>query len=193
VARLTVTRGCGPRGYGLEGCDTPLWTLTCRPYERPEFAAGVTLAPVSIGRNPSSPLSGLKTVSALETILMLDQARRAGADEALVMTLDGIVASAAAANLFWAREGRLETPSAGCGILEGITRARALDIAREEGIDVAEGRYAPGILREASEMFVTNSLVEIVPVRRVKNFFEAAAPGPVTALLSRRYRELTGQ
>jgi len=194
VARLTVTRGCGPRGYGIEGCDRPSWTLTLRPYEPVSermFNAGFRLARVSIDKNPSSPLSGLKTTSSLETVLILAEARKKGADEALALTTEGHVASGAAVNLFWLKDDKLFTPSCECGILQGVTRGVALDMARDEKIETVQGRFYPGSVSRASEVFVTNSLLEIVPVNCVDGLLNISRPGPVTSLLKDKYRRLT--
>ncbi len=194
VARLTVTRGRGPRGYGTKGCDRPSWTLTLRPYEPVSermFNAGFRLARVSINKNPSSPLSGLKTISSLEAVLTLDEARKKGADEALVLTTDGHVASGVAVNLFWLKDDTLFTPSCECGILQGVTRRIALDMARHENIQTAQGRFGPDSVSLASEVFVTNSLLEIVPVSCVDGLFDIPGPGPVTRLLKGKYKQLT--
>ena len=191
VARLTVTRGAGSRGYGVEGCGDPLWVLTVRPYSPfPErkYRAGFRLAPVSVRVNPHSPVSQVKSTSALERVVMMSEASRSGADEAFALSVDGHVASCAAANIFWVAGGRLCAPSQDCGILPGVTRRRVMEIAEDLGIGVEEGKFRPGALREADEVFLTNSLVEIMPVSEVSGLFEAKTPGPVTAGLAEEYR-----
>ncbi|MGK7345520.1 MAG: aminotransferase class IV [Candidatus Nitrospinota bacterium M3_3B_026] len=192
AARLTVTRGVSSRrGYGIDEGSRPSWTLSVRPYEPlavEEWEAGLVLAPVSIRKNPLSPLSGIKGASALERVLILDEAARAGASEALALTVDGFISSPAASNIFWAAGGRLYTPSIECAILPGVTRGRVMEIAREEGIETVEGRFRPEKLESAEEVFITNSLLEIAPVRAVSGLFAADGPGPLTRLLAERYR-----
>ncbi len=195
AVRLTVTRGKGPRGYGIEGCDSPVWALTCRQYtpvsgEKRE--KGFRLEPVSIRIDPRSPLRGLKTVSSLESIMIYDQARRLEADEAMTLTVDGHIASCAAANIFWVRDGRLETPSLSCGVLPGVTRRIVLELAGEIGIEADEGRFGTEAIEEADEVFITNSLLTVVPVAKITGLFSAASPGPVTRKLYSRYSDLTG-
>ena len=195
VARLTVTRGAGSRGYSVEGCDRPSWFLTCRPYTplaEKRWERGFALHPVALRKNPKSALAGLKTVSALEPIMILDEARRHGADEALAFTPAGAVASGAAMNIFWVKEGELETPSLDCGILPGVTRRIVIELAAHAKAPVTQGAFGGDALTRAQEVFVTNSLLEIVPVTSVPELFTASGPGPVTRDLASRYRALTG-
>lgn len=192
VARLTVTRGEGPRGYAIDERHNPTWTLDVNEYHEPDEAMrknGVSLHPVSIRKNSGSPLCAIKSTSALERILILDEAKKSGGYEALTLTTDGFISSGAAVNVFWVTKGKLYTPSVNCAILEGITRSVIIDIAEDEGIEVIEGEFALDKLSEASEIFITNSLIEVLPVAQVKGFFNAPKPGPVTLALAEKYRE----
>lgn len=195
VARLTVTRGAGPRGYGIAGCDSPTWVLTAEPYEpmgQEKWERGFGLASVGIAKNASSPLSGVKSTSALERVMILDEARKAGADEALVLSTAGHIACGSAVNVFWTREGRIETPSLDNGILPGVTRALTLELAGKDNLEYAEGRFHPSVLQESQEVFVTNSLIEIVPVTRIDGRVISAGAGPVTRRLAELYRTVPG-
>lgn len=194
VARLTVTRGVGPRGYGIAGCDSPTWVLTVEPYEpmsREKWERGFALAGVTVCKNASSPLRGVKSISALERIMILDEARKAGADEALVLSTAGHVACGSAVNIFWTRDGRIETPSLDNGILPGVTRAMVIGLAGNANLETIEGRFPPSALMEAQEVFVTNSLIEIVPVATIDGRVISAVPGPVTRKLAQIYASAT--
>ncbi|MBI4667457.1 MAG: aminotransferase class IV family protein [Nitrospinae bacterium] len=194
VARLTVTRGEGPRGYGYSGAVNPTWVLTVEMYEpmaESKRQIGFTLAPSSIIKNSRSPLSGVKSTSALERVMMKAEAERAGADEAFTLSDAGHVACGAAVNIFWARQGRLETPSINCGILPGVTRGAIISLARQNGMEVAEGSFEPSSLAEADEVFVTNSLLEIVSVRQITGLGRwDKTHGPVVERLTASYRAL---
>lgn len=190
VARLTVTRGVGPRGYGIADCDSPTWVVTVEPYEpmsQEKWERGFALASVTIRKNASSPLSGVKSTSALERIMILDEAKSSGADEALVLSTQGHIACGSAVNIFWTRDGRVETPSLDCGILPGVTRGMVLELAGSEKLKTVEGRFPPSVLAEAQEVFVTNSLIGIVPVTRIDGREISANPGPVTRRLAGLY------
>jgi branched-chain amino acid aminotransferase len=191
VTRLTVTRGAGPRGYGIADCDSPTWVVTVEPYEpmsQEKWERGFALASVTIRKNVSSPLNGVKSTSALERIMILDEAKKTGADEALVLSTAGHIACGSAVNVFWVREGRIETPSLECGILPGVTRALTLELAGKEKMETVEGRFPPSVLMDAQEVFVTNSLIGIVPVTRIDGREISAGPGPVTRRLAELYK-----
>ncbi|HEB73357.1 MAG TPA: hypothetical protein ENI77_12165 [Nitrospirae bacterium] len=194
VARLTVSRGRGgPRGYGIEGFNAPTWTLTCRPYTcllANERDSGFTLSPVSILIDPKSPLRGLKTISCMESILILAQAKRLKADEAVAFTREGNIASGAAVNIFWVKDGKLFTPSLSCGILAGVTRGIILELAPQNAIESEEGMYNPETLKQADEVFVTNSLLMVAPVTTVIGLFNKPGPGAVTEKLYNLYAGL---
>ena len=190
VVRLTVTRGTGPRGYGIADCDTPTWVVTVEPYEpmgQGKWKRGFALASVTIRKNASSPLSGVKSTSALERIMILDESKRAGADEALVLSTEGYIACGSAVNIFWVRDGRIETASLDNGILPGVTRAMVLELAGREKLEAVECRFPPSVLKEAAEVFVTNSLIGIVPVTKIDGREISASSGPVTRRLAELY------
>ena len=193
VARLTITRGTGPRGYGSAGCNTPGWTLTCNAYEpmlRDKWESGFTLQTVSIRKDPQSPLRGLKTTSSLEAIMILDEARGHGADEALTLTTDGYISSGAACNIFWVSGGELMTPSPECAILSGVARRIIIDLAHREAMSVTQGKFYLSQLKNADEIFVTNSLIELVPVTKISGTFQSEGPGTITKKLAANYRLL---
>lgn len=192
AARLTVTRGAGPRGYGIAGCDKPTWAVTVEPYEpvdQEKWERGLALASVTIRKNPASPLSAVKSISALERVMILNEAKGAGADEALVLSTQGHIACGSAINLFWRRGNRIETPSLDCGILPGVTRAFSIELAGREKLETAQGCFPPSVLMEAQEVFATNSLIEIVPVTRIDGREVSSGPGSVTRRLAQMYNE----
>jgi len=109
----------------------------------------------------------------------------------MILDPEGHVAEGATANLFFADGTALKTPSLDGPVLPGITREVVVDIAESEGIPVEEGSYTPSDVREADEVFLTNSTWEIRPVRTVDGMAvdgdgEEAA-GPLTTLLSRLF------
>lgn len=194
VARLTVTRGTGPRGYGIAGCHSPTWVLTVDIYEpmsREKWEHGFALESVTTAKNALSPLSAIKSTSALERVMILDEARKTGAHEALVLSTAGHVACGSAVNIFWARDGRLETPSLDNGILPGVTRAMVVELAESSNLETVEGRFPKTVLMEAQEVFVTNSLIEIVPVTRIDGRVISDGPGPLTRRLAQMYVSAT--
>jgi branched-chain amino acid aminotransferase/4-amino-4-deoxychorismate lyase len=165
AVRLTLTAGVGGRGLDRPEPPQPLLIATAAPAPKPIAPARVILS--AVRRNDRSPVSRLKSLSYLDNVLARREAHAAGADEAVMLNTDGRLACAAAANLFWLKDGRLFTPAIGCGVLPGIMRARVLAAARDRKVEVAEVAEGPEILVSAQAMFVTNSLIGLRRVGRV--------------------------
>ena len=160
AVRLTLTAGDG------RGLDRPAGAsrLIVSAAPAPPPQAGARLAVVGLRRNETSPVSRLKSLSYLDNVLARRQARDAGADEALMLNTSGLIAGAAAANLFWIAAERLYTPALDCGVLDGIMRAQVMAAAHELGAPVQAVRVGIEALDQADAMFLTNSLVGICPV-----------------------------
>lgn len=122
--------------------------------------------------------------------LALLEARTNGYDAALLLTQDGSVSEGPGYNVFIVRNGRLATPPPTQAILEGITRATVLQLAREElGLDVDERPIDRTELYLADEVFVCGSAAEVSCVSSVDRHRVADGnPGTITADLQRLYR-----
>jgi branched-chain amino acid aminotransferase len=122
-----------------------------------------------------------------------DEARRNGFDEAIFLTESGHVAEGAACNIFLVREGKLVTPPVTENILEGITRASVMELARKElGMEVIERRVDRSELYVCDEAFFTGTAVEVAPITRVDHRPVGNGQiGPVTDKLRRLYVDAT--
>lgn len=114
-------------------------------------------------------------------------ARRAGYDEAILVGADGAIADATAQNVFVAKGEVLRTPPLATGILPGITRATAIELARERDIPVSEEPVIRSDLFLADEIFLTSTAAEIVPVTEVDG--HRLAVGPITEAIQAAYDE----
>jgi len=98
-------------------------------------------------------------------------------------------------NLFFVKDQVLHTPSLATGVLPGVTRDYVMRLASDIGCDVVEGEYCSEELLEADEIFLTNSIQEIVPVREVylpdgsSTVLSNRVPGAITSQLMRLYGE----
>ncbi|HEY5409442.1 MAG TPA: aminotransferase class IV [Caulobacteraceae bacterium] len=181
AVRLTLTAGSG------RGLDRPVparGRLLASASAAPASEGPVSLATADVRRNQTSPASKLKTLSYLDNVLARRQARASGAEEALMLNGRGEIACAAAANVFWVREGRLYTPALDCGVLDGIMRGRAIEAARKLGAEAIETAAAPEALIEAEGAFLTNSLIGVRPVDRLDG--RPLPQSPLTEALSSR-------
>ncbi|MEM1503471.1 aminodeoxychorismate lyase [Domibacillus sp. 8LH] len=122
--------------------------------------------------------------------------REAGSDpsiEGIFLTEDGFVAEGVVSNMFWIKKGTLYTPALQTGILGGVTRRFVMDIACDTGLRVEEGLYTPAEAEAADEVFVTNSIQEIVPLRALGEKAFPGAAGEAVQLLFKQYRRAVRQ
>lgn len=161
--RLTLTRGPGPRGLLPPAEPTPTVLLAAFPLPAPPPPARAAIATVT-RRNEHSPLSRLKALGYLDNLLALQEARAAGADEALLLNTAGRLACATTASLFLIEGGRLLTPPVAEGALPGITRALVIEAAAAFGLGCREEPLPPHRLQTAEGAFLTSSLVGIRPL-----------------------------
>ncbi|MDJ0383063.1 branched-chain amino acid transaminase [Streptomyces sp. G-G2] len=118
-------------------------------------------------------------------------AQRAGYDDALMLTANGHIAEASAANLFMLRNGELVTPPVSDGILPGITRDCAITFARDLGLTVVERSIPRSEIYIADEAFLTGTAAEIVPVASVdERPVGNGRVGPVTKELRGLFQEV---
>lgn len=99
--------------------------------------------------------------------------------EGLFVTNEGFVAEGVTSNVFWVKDGALFTPAIETGILPGTTRAFLMKLAEEVGTKVNEGLYPKRVVEEADEVFVTNAVQELVPLRQLAAIQLPGAQGVV--------------
>lgn len=127
----------------------------------------------------------------VNSVLASQEARLNGFDEAILLNEAGHVAEGSTCNLFMIRGGRLITPSVSENILEGITRASIIELARHEmHMEVIERPIDRTELYAAEEIFFTGTAVEIAPIIKVDRIEIADGRiGPFTCELRRLYRD----
>jgi branched-chain amino acid aminotransferase len=196
--RITITRG--PFfGRGLLPPDEhPAPTIVVQAWPVPPTPAshlerGLHLIASAIRRDPESPLNALKTTSRADYVYARIEARAAGADDALFLTIDGYLSEATSANLFVVRGGadgsELATPALACAILPGTTRSWILRWGSTVGLATSEGLLTTRDLHDADEAFLSSSVAGILPVTRFAGEpIGTALPGPWT-LRARTDRE----
>ncbi len=128
---------------------------------------GLKVCVSSWRRTPDTaiPARGKFTGSYINTALAVDEAHRAGFDDAIFLTQDGHVSEASAANIFLTRKGGLITPPVTADILEGITRDAVMELAeRELEMPVDKRDVDRTELYAADEVFLTGTGYQIAPV-----------------------------
>jgi branched-chain amino acid aminotransferase len=129
----------------------------------------------------------------VNSVLATTEAHAHGYDEAILLNDSGHVAEGATCNFFMVRNGKLITPPPSDNILEGITRASVMDLAkREMHLEVVERSIDRSELYVADEMFLTGTAVEVAPITRVdRHSVGLGIVGPVTDKLRELYFEAT--
>jgi len=137
------------------------------------------------------PARGKLTGSYINTALAVDEAQRAGFDDAIFLTQDGHVSEASAANIFLMRKGGLVTPPVTADILEGITRDAVMELAEKElGMPIMLRDVDRTELYAADEVFLTGTGYQIAPVVEIDGRpIGTGEMGPVAARLQELYFE----
>jgi len=165
AARITLTRGVPGVRPGRPGIWIDVEPIAGRLWAGTRSGG----ARVVVSERPfaAGPLGAYKTTSRLPYHLARDEARSARADEALLVTAQGEVLEGTSSNLFAVLDGVLVTPPLASHVLPGVTRGRVLELCLELGIEVRERPIHMRELASASEIFLTSSLQEVVPVVRL--------------------------
>lgn len=193
--RLTVSRGVGAARPDAASCGQPTVAVYTSPLPPPVPPAGWQAATVSLRRNLSSPLVRIKSANYLDNILARAEARRHNAQEAIMLNTDGFIAEGSMSNIFCVAGGRLITPDENSGILPGVTRRVVIELARAAGLPALVRQVAPAELAGAEEIFLTSSIMEIIPVTVCDGRLigSGLAAGAITARLQALYRELAAK
>jgi branched-chain amino acid aminotransferase/4-amino-4-deoxychorismate lyase len=159
--RVTLTAGSG--GRGLDRPAEPEIRLFATAAAAAAPTAPASLITATVRRNQDSPTSRLKTLAYLDNVLARREATALGADEAVMLNTHGHVACAAAANLFWLRDGALFTPASETGRLAGIMAGQVGVAADRLGVELRRAACGDAALDSADAIFLTNSLIGVRP------------------------------
>lgn len=196
--RLVVTRGAGSLGLDPNRTSDPqviIITDSITLYPPELYENGLEIVTVSTIRNHPAALSPrVKSLNYLNNIMAKLEGLQAGCVEALMLNHRGEVAECTGDNIFLVSDGALLTPPIDAGILEGITRGVAIELAQSANINVREIPLTKHDVYVADECFLTGSAAEVIPVVKVDNReIGSGKPGPITKNLISKFRELTTQ
>jgi branched-chain amino acid aminotransferase group I len=197
--RLTVSRGEAGAFPGDKSDAAPTVLVTATAYSPPPaqlYNRGYKALLSSFHRDSQSPLSKLKSTSYLLSVLSRLEAEAAGLDEALLLNERGFIAEGSISSVVFVNRSGLVTPSLESGILPGITREVVLELADILKIDVIEGDVRSEVLRQFDEAFLTNSVMELMPLVEVRDkkgkiiVIGSGKPGALTRKLMAAYKEM---
>jgi len=193
--RISVSPGEEELAPGIPARAEATVFITAVSYEPPSeqaYRRGFTAMVSKVHRSPRSPSSGLKSLSALDILLARQEAASYGVDHAILLNDDDLVAEGSSSNVFHVNDRTLFTPAEHSGILQGVTRDVVLkELAPSLGLATKEVDVALSDLLEAEEAFLTNSMIEIMPLTVVADrSIGTGRPGPLTRRFMKAYREL---
>ena len=194
--RIVVTRGVGNLSYDLDAVVGPTVVMIQKPLRPPvrsHYDEGIRVSAVDIRRNHRRSLDpAIKSSNLLNNILAVREAKARGAEEAVLLNLEGFVAEGASTNVFAVKDGTVSTPPLSAGILGGITREVVLELAASLEIPCREEALKLRDLLEADEAFLSSTTREVMPIRQVDNHLIGnGRPGPLTRRLMEAFRAYT--
>jgi len=194
-ARIRMTVSAGPvrlEGESHEGRPTVCVTASALlPYPARLYEAGIRVAVCDFRQSADDPIAGHKTTSYLSRLLGLRQAQAAGCMEAVWFTTRNHLAEGSISNVFVVSKGGLATPPLDTPVLPGITRSVVLELAAGLGIETREAALSIGDLLDADEVFLTNTIMQVMPVIRIeKKDIGRGQVGPLTRRLREEYRNI---
>ena len=185
---VKITSGMDPR---LNQSGATLIILA--EHKAPVYSKdGLRVITASIRRPPPEVLDArIHHANLLNSILAKIEANNAGADDALMLDINGFVAETNATNVFIVRKGDLATSKV-IACPEGITRATIIEIAAAEKIRCVEADLSPVDVYGAEEMFCTGTMGELAGVVQIDNrTIGDGKVGPMTKRLSELYAKRT--
>lgn len=195
--RITVSRGKAPLGLDPRLTRKPTFVIMVKPlkeYPRTLYSRGIKLVVAGTRRNIRDALNPqIKSLNFLNNILAKKESVEKGGDEAIMLNHRGYIAEGTVSNVFFVKNSVLRTPSVDMGILDGITRQVILETARDLGIRAVEGAFTLRQLYRSDEVFVSNTTMEVMPVRSVDGRMVGNGAGKITKALLRGYRKRVKQ
>lgn len=193
--RVVVTRGAGSLGLDPRKTTDPqviIITDKIALYPPELYEHGLKIITAATTRNhPNAVNPRIKSLNYLNNIMGKIEATQAGCLEALMLNHKGEVAECTGDNVFVVQGGRIHTPSSDSGILEGITRAAVIELARAAGYEVIERTMDRLDVFKADECFLTGTAAELIPVVECDGrVIGDGRPGPITRELSKRFHAL---
>jgi len=193
--RVSVSRGISEnRAFNISKSEAASVVITAqsftpRPLKFYEF--GIKIDTSQFRKSSSSLSVRFKTPSYLDSIVARNSSMSTGSYETIYLNESGYVCEGTVSNIFMVKDGnKLLTPSVNCGLLAGVTRKLILELSPFAGLAVTEGRFDLDTLKGSAEVFITNSIIELIPVVKVdESVIKSGLVGPVTKRLLDLYRE----
>ena len=189
IAKIIVSAAATDRGYGREmpsRSNVSIGLFPSTPADRQDYQNGVSTMLCETRLATGSPVAGLKTLNRVEQVLARSECRQAGVFEGFTRDADDRLICGTISNMFIVRDTRVCTPSlAHCGVA-GTMRQLVINLLGREGNEVEVCDLDENDLATADEVFITNSQMGALPVRRCGDYTWSVGDGTrhVMALLA---------
>ncbi len=190
-ARLRLSLSNGPlEKDGLPSSNLLITAAEFSPYPRDYYDKGVRVILTDFRQNPKDPFCGHKTTCYGPRLTALRNAHEKLAAEALWFTADNVLAEGCISNVFLVKDSVLSTPPLETPVLAGIARKTVLEVAAQEGLTVEEKPLRIADLLAAEEVFLTNVIMQVLPVIAVEaHTVGDGKPGKTTRRLIDGYQK----
>lgn len=196
--RWHISRGVGPIDLYPDPKLRTSFMILVKPvpqWKQEHFEVGLRLAVTEVRRNSTDALSpNIKSGNYLNNILGLAEAVELGADDCLMLNAAGHVTESSNSNVFFVREGRVQTPADAVGNLRGITGSALRKLGEQGGWPIDEVEISVEELASMDEAFVTSATREVMPVAAIRlpggDWRELpAGGGPMTRKVAQAYKD----
>jgi branched-subunit amino acid aminotransferase/4-amino-4-deoxychorismate lyase len=183
-------QGAGTKGRAPQkGIGIFVFSRKLPPLSRRQYKKGFSVMLEKRQRIVPSPLNNVKSLDRYFYDHLTQVARQRGFHEAFFLNVRGEVVEGARTNVFLVKGGKVSTPMVSCGCLPGVTRAKVISLLKKLKIPVFLRRIYPRELFFQEEIFVTNSLLGVMPVMRLdKKPVKSAERGTLTKKLMAVYQ-----
>lgn len=171
VIKVIISRGEGGRGYGTTGTTKPSYIIT--RHDMPihysnwqDKGIELNVSTITLAKQPL--LAGLKHLNRLEQVLVKRELEQDAFHDCIVMDTDNQIVETSVGNIFWYRDNAWFTPSLAYSGVEGVMRNHIINLFNAKGSNIHECRNSLDVLQEASEVFICNSLMGVVPVNAIE-------------------------
>ncbi len=193
--RPIVSRGVGDLGLDPRKCPIPNVFIISQEWAAMYgdlYEVGLTGVTVSVRRNSCDALSpNIKSLNYLNNILAKIEANEKGGDEAIFFDQNGYLSEGSGDNIFIIKNGKVYTPPT-INNLKGITRATAIELLADMGIETHVENLGMFDLYTADEIFVTGTAAEAAPLVKVDGRpIGDGKPGPITGKMVAAFEHIT--
>ncbi len=190
--RITISAGVGTLIPDPHKCTEPTVVIMPAEYTPPsqdQCEKGFRAMISSFHRHSGSPISEMKTLNYLESMLARQEARMADYNEAILLNDKGFLSESSSGNVFIFKDNILKTPEVNSGFISGIVREVILEISPLLNVKVVEADIHLDDLLSAEEAFLTNSIIEVMPLVTVNDqIIGNGKPGIITKKLMEAFR-----